>query len=51
MSLRHDESKEIKKRHFFLLFMVIASMMLYQISNRPIGVVHRLMLPYEAGIP
>ena len=51
MSLRHDVSKDIKKRHFFLLFMVIASMMLYQISNRPIGVVHRLMLPYEAGIP
>lgn len=51
MTLRQDGLREIRKWHYFLLFMVIASMVLYQITNRPIGVVHRLTLPYEASIP
>ena len=51
MRLRQDGLREIKKWHYFLLFMVIASMMLYQLTNRPIGIVHRLTLPYEASIP
>jgi len=51
MSLIHDGFKEIKKKHFFLLIMVTASMLLYQITNRPIGNVHHLSLLCEANIP
>lgn len=41
----------MKKKYFFVFIIVIASMMLYPLTNRPIGDVRELMLPWDAQIP
>lgn len=51
MSLMRDGFREIKRKHLLIFMVMIASMMLYYITNRPIGAVHILTLPYEANIP
>ena len=50
MSLMQDDRK-IPKKYYLLLVMVILSMMLYPLTNRPIGVVRDLTLPWETNIP
>lgn len=45
------EIKGIEKKYFYVLLIEIASTALYPLTNRPIGVVHNLMLPWDAKIP
>ncbi|MGB4590572.1 MAG: phosphatase PAP2 family protein [Clostridiaceae bacterium] len=51
MRIMHEGFKEIKKKHIFIFLVMAASMVLYQVTNRPIGVVHILALPFEDNIP
>lgn len=45
------EIKGIEKKYFMILLIEIASTALYPLTNRPIGVVHNLNLPWDANIP
>lgn len=51
MSLMQYGLRKIKKKHFVLFIVMAASMGLYYLTNKPIGVIHHLTLPCEAYIP
>ena len=43
--------REINKKYFYVLLIEIASTALYPLTNRPIGFVRNLTLPWDAKIP